>query len=379
MSTSEPTITDYTDASVPAVSEFMLRNFPDSPLKARPDYIRWRCFGHPRASAASASLLAERKGRLCGNLSLLPDRIHVNHAWHDAVWLYELFVEEQERRTLLGPLMVRTGMRRSEVALITGAAPKLERMLQALGWKHLAICRTFFWVRRPSRVLRMAADAADGQSRLRTLAGALKASDWIWRRVADIRGGYSRYAEAEVHVEEAESAPDDLGAVSQACSKAGLIITCRDPAILDWKFSARPAGRHVILHARARATGEIRGYLTAKLMMRPGVASWADVVDYVVYPGDMSTFQALVRGVQQKAAALDLDFVRCRCSLAAHTSALARTGWIDRTRRCIDDVFVTAKSPEVSAALEAGQWHLTALVSDRSDYGRDEWPGDPAG
>jgi len=70
----EPTIADFTEASMPAVSEFMRRvNFPDSLLKARSIIIRWRSFSHPLASAAKRVVTAEREGCLCGNLSL-PDR-----------------------------------------------------------------------------------------------------------------------------------------------------------------------------------------------------------------------------------------------------------------------------------------------------------------
>ena len=34
------------------------------------------------------------------------------------------------------------------------------------------------------------------------------------------------------------------------------------------------------------------------------------------------------------------------------------------------------KTPNLDQ-LAAQPWHLTALVSDRADYGRDDWPADP--
>jgi hypothetical protein len=375
MSSSEPAILDYSEDALRALADFLKASFPDSPLKARLDYIRWRNIANPLEGPASASVIASRGDRLCGNLSVLPDRICVGGEWKDAVWLYDLFIDEAERKTLLAARLIRTVMARNEVSLITGSTPQLERFYKALKWQHLSICRTLFWIRRPSSLLKMAAEATEATAKKRMLISALKPIDPLWKIAADRRSARAHVQQADLAVEEVSEAPEGLAEIVEACCAEGLITTQRDSSLLSWKLRDRPEGRHVILTARSLADGALRGYMAVKNMMRPGAATWAEVVDYVVKPQDSAAFHGLINGVQERARSLDLDFVRFRCSLPAHTSALRALAWIDRTRPVIDDVFAYAKKPDLRKALADGKWHLTAIVSDRADYGKDEWQG----
>ena len=375
--TIEPIITDYADGLLPSLRAFLHTSFPQSPLKSDPKYLRWRSVENPFTSAQSAWLVAVRENQVCAQLSVSPDRIYVQGSWREGVWLYDLFVAEENRGSLLALQLVQRTMKRNEIVLVTGSAAHLKRFYTALKWKHLEICQTLFWIRRPSRLLLMASDTGEQSSRLRMASVVLKPADPIWAKVMEVRVKIAKRSGDSIDISEATSAPEDLEEIVSAHCEAGTITTARDPEYLKWKFEGRPVGKHILLSARQAGDRKLLGYLALKLMKRSGGATWTEVVDYLVYPEDTVAFPALLQHAQRLAIALNLDFMRCRCSLPAHIKSLAAAGWVNRTRPIIDDVFVYAKRPEIREALQNAPWHLTAIVSDRSDYGKDEW-ADPS-
>ena len=97
--------------------------------------------------------------------------------------------------------------------------------------------------------------------------------------------------------------------------------------------------------------------------MRRGEARWAEVVDYLGDP------RGVTAEVVREALRLRLDFVRLRCSLPEHRAALRSPFWIAHNRPVIDDLLIYSKDARLQETLAAGRWHLTSIVSDRTDHG----------
>jgi hypothetical protein len=151
-----------------------------------------------------------------------------------------------------------------------------------------------------------------------------------------------------------------------------MVQPFRSSAHLTWKFTARPCGKHFTLVARERGSVRIRGYMVVKLMVRPGVARWADIADFVVRPDDYVAFSSLLNEAIRLAILQDIDFVRLRYIEGGQIPLGAKHVGI-QCERSVDRIAFHSNTPGVVLQLNRHSWALTALISDRIDHGGDEW------
>jgi hypothetical protein len=149
------------------------------------------------------------------------------------------------------------------------------------------------------------------------------------------------------------------------------VTTYRSAAILNWKFLGRPQGKHFVLAVRD-AHGALRGYAAVK-MMRRGDVRWGEITDVLAPPNEPEIFRTLLRASVRRCLSFDADFVRFRCSHPAQTALLRPPFWVRRNRPVIDDVLYWSRHADVIQAVKEGPFHLTSVVSDRTDHGRDEF------
>jgi hypothetical protein len=161
----------------------------------------------------------------------------------------------------------------------------------------------------------------------------------------------------------------DIAALLDRCG----VTQFRSAALLNWKFVERPIGHHQIFVLR-NSNGGLRGMLVVKWMAQTGVASWVEIVDYLVAPEDIAGFQELVRRATITTVAHGFDFVRFRLSRPEHLAVLVPPFWIDHQRLEDDSVFAFSHDKSLLDALGSSPWHATALVAHRAEPGRDEWP-----
>jgi len=165
-----------------------------------------------------------------------------------------------------------------------------------------------------------------------------------------------------------EEIPAGTAALEERLRPLFGVTTDRTAGVLDWKFSNRPHGSHFFVALRAP---ELEAMAAVKVMGR-GRARWAEVVDYLCDPSDGERFQKLMGSVVRASLELDLDFVRLRASAKAHLATLRKPLWVVRNRPVIDDLLVYSRDKQLVDELCASPWHLTTIVSDRTDHGADE-------
>ena len=361
-----------------SVLEFLARQFPDAPLKADGAYFQWRFGENPLGSSLSSYRLAVDQDTVLGQMGALRDRIQVNGAWHDCVWMVDLMLAHEYRGGLAPLRLFQSFMEQERLVLTTGAARHMLPMFQALGWNRRRIALTYYLPLRPGRLVKMAAELGRVPRWAQWAGPGLWASDRVMPSMYRWVSGWSRFRSDRVIVETLDEFATELDGPIQELVSAMGVTNYRSSALLEWKFSQRPLGQHTAWIARDRENGRVRGYLAAKLMRRQHVASWLEIVDYLAAPGDTTAFTSLVAKAYRMALDFKVDFARLRLSCPQHTVPLRPPWWIHRTTPISDEVFFYTKDAGLRDQLAQAPWHLTTLASDRTDNGRDEWPGGEA-
>jgi hypothetical protein len=237
-------------------------------------------------------------------------------------------------------------------------------------WDYREVAATYFAVRRPGPLLAVARDASETWPMLKPflpVAGlamtALQSARGIWREKLQANLEFSRL----------DRFGDETDDLIERTLPSLLVTSHRSSRFLNWKFNQRPQGTHFAIAARRNGRSRIDGYVAVKIMERRPHARWAEIVDFLVEPYDSIVFASLLDQATKVALDADVDFLRLRCSLREHRDLLKAPYWIHRNRPVIDGTFFRTDDAQLSQYLAAAPWHLTSLVSDRTDHGADEF------
>jgi hypothetical protein len=376
---SEIEIRSTTRGDIDRILGFYRDHFPDAPLLGQQDYFEWRFRFNHSASGIDNSVIALDDGKAVGFLGLVPDSLWDGAMWHDARWCVNLLIDPACRGGLTVLRMFQHAMRWPGVLLATGAGPHMLKLYQSLGWVHLPVVDTFYFIRRPTGLYRwVTAKQRRNHSSVslpRVVDAISRITDVPISRFADWRA--SRWGKSPLNVQPIQ----EFRCVQSLLEKSRLgstITTGREPDYLLWKAFKRPVGTCWAWRVAGEARDPALGYVIAKPMSWPGVANWMEVVDLLAFPSDPDFLSALFHAVLREAARWSLDFIRVRCSLDEHRQWFRSHGWIRKTMPVSDDIFCYSRDSDLLERVRRGPWHFTSLVSDRADYGRDEWPRDHA-
>ncbi len=352
---------------------FLRAQFPASPLKGDPSFFHWRFARNPLGSSLDHYHLAMENNRIAGQLGAIRDRIWANGRWLDCCWLVDLILAPEHRgaRSTAALRLFQAVMKKCPLLLVTGAGPKLFRFYKAMRWDYREVSGTYFAIRRPGPLLAVARDAGETWPMLRPflpLAGLAMTALQSARRV-------------RMGVEFELSRLDRFGEETDDLIERALpslpVTSHRSSLFLNWKFHQRPQGTHFAIAARRSGRPRIDGYMAVKIMERQPHARWGEIVDFLAEPGDSSVFRSLLDQATNIALEADVDFLRLRCSLREHRDLLRAPYWIHRNRPVIDGTFFRTEDAHLSRYLAEAPWHLTSLVSDRTDHGADEFAAHP--
>jgi hypothetical protein len=104
-----------------------------------------------------------------------------------------------------------------------------------------------------------------------------------------------------IHVEEIEQFGREVDAFDAALAPRLGISAVRDARYLNWRYTQCPTTRYRLLRAES-ATGALRGFLVFSLGWHGFRKEIAPIVDFLVAPGDLATWRALL-GAAARAAA----------------------------------------------------------------------------
>jgi len=352
---------------------FLGRVFAAYPHKSEPEYFDWMFGGNPLGPSLATYQLLLEGDRVVGQMGTIRARLRVGGEWVDSLSVVDLIIDPAFRGGLAARQLFKRAMASARLVFATGVAAHVVPIYNGLGWRRLTPSRSCYGVFRPSRLLALAGTTEGAPKLSGPVRRALGVADRVLPLARRAGALAHRRTAALADIEEVKrfepSWDAELSALLDQCG----ITEFRSAALLNWKFVDRPIGRHRILVLRA-SDGALRGMLVLKWMTRPTVARWLEVADYLVAPSDVDGFRGLARASLMIADEGDLDFVRFRLSHPAHVRLLRRPVWVDYTRPYNDDIFAYSCELGLLATMESSPWHLTALASDRSETGRDEWP-----
>jgi len=351
---------------------FLREQFRASPQKGDASFFNWRFTGNPLGPSLENYHLAIEGNRIVGQLGAIRDRIWAMDRWWDCCWLVDLIVAKQHRGagSTACPRLFREVMKKCPLLLVTGAGPKLFRFYKAMGWNYRNIASTYFSVRRPGPLLAVAKETGESHTPLESL---LPIAGWAMMALhACHPSPKHRFEFTLLH-----RFGDEVDRLAERVIPSLKVTSYRSANYLNWKFNQRPQGTHFVITARHNGGSDIQGYAAVKIMDRRPHARWAEVVDFLLEPGDSNVFAALMHQIAERTRQWDVDFLRLRCSLPEHGARLRAPFWIRRNRPVIDGTFFRAEDAQLARYLTEEPWHLTSLVSDRTDHGADEFIAQP--
>lgn len=362
--TAETTVRQATAEDEAAILRFLAHNLPDRDLLSTPEYYRWRHRSGPWGDAIGSSVLAFHDQEMIGYMGAICDRLWDGQRWHACHWLVNLWIVSQYRGGLECLQMLRSAMCSEEPLLATGIHPRMLPLYQSLGWHHVDSPRSFFFVMRPSALLRMARDSEEAGVR----GGWLPIARVADQCMAPIRLALCRQPSQATLGSVDYLATSEL--FKQRVSMLG-VSTDRGEEMLSWKLRNRPCGSISQISLWADS---LRGHLIVKEMERPGVARWLEVMDYML-DGNRpeEVLRHLLRRATRFAHQQDCDFIRFRMSHPPDVEAMRRQRWwIQARHRVSDDVFCYHSDNRLLRQIASRSWFITSWVSDRCDYGGDD-------
>jgi hypothetical protein len=112
----------------------------------------------------------------------------------------------------------------------------------------------------------------------------------------------ARWNPESVHVVEIERFGREVDALDASLASVLGLACVRDAAYLNWRYADCPTTRYRLLRAES-ASGRLRGYLVHGLGWHGFRKEIAPIVDFLVAPGDLATWQALLGHAARSAAA----------------------------------------------------------------------------
>jgi hypothetical protein len=351
---------------------FLREQFPHSPQKGDPSFFEWRFARSPLGSSLGCYHLAIENRRIVGQLGAIRDRLWAMDRWWDCCWLVDLVVAKEHRggsSTAVFRMFEHLLKKKCPLLLGTGAGPKLLRFYKALGFRYREIAGTYYSIRRPDRLRAFGDESGvDGP----VLKPMLPFGGTGLRALRAARDMLRRAPSEEMEFEHLNFFGTETDELIARLKPSFPVTPFRSAASLNWKFNQRPLGKHFVITARRKGHAGIDGYMAVKEMERPDRAHWAEVVDFLTARYDHAAMEGLIDRAEKEAAAAGVDFVRLRCSLPEHHGLLKAPFWVRRDREVFDGTFFRAENADLTRHLEEAPWHLTSLVSDRTDHGSDE-------
>lgn len=350
----------FEDSLWQPLQEFLQKCYPRSKFKADWNYFAWRFRNRPEGSSLDSYLLLLEDGKVAGQAGALRDRLWIGSRWHEVVWIVDLMVAPEHRNSLGAAQLVIAMKRLSPVVLVTGAGPHLRRFYESLGFRRVSVNRTLYLPLHPGKI---GGKLGLGWCKSGLLSFADRVLPGLFRQLANVK----TWAWSFRAVDSGDRVLRKLLSSLEGCMG---ITSPRYPATLRWKYEDRPYGRHELVLAEDRR-GRARAFGALRWFDRKGENRWIDLADFLVAPGDRASIRALAWETVRRGGMDGADFVRFRCPRSVKR-ALGRF-WLDRTRECVDEVFFWARDPVLGVEFSRGPFHLTGSVSDRTDFGSDEW------
>ncbi len=353
--------------------QFLREHSPANPQKGELSFFEWRYAKNPLASSLDNHYhLAIEKGQIIGQLGTIRDRIWALGQWWDCCWLVDLILAPAHRsphsEAALG--LFQAVMEKCPLLLATGAGPKLAPFYAAMHCDYREFAATYFAIRHPAAMLAITQNLENSGTLWGTLlpiAGpamsALQASHRAWHK----------YSGSAFEFKPLEKFGDETDDLIERVLPSLRVTTYRSAAYLNWKFDSRPVGTHFVIAARRKDYSRIAGYIVVKIMERHPHGRWAEIVDYLADPTDPKLFEGLLDHATCRAAEFHVEFLRLCCSLAQHRDLLNAPFWIQHNPTLMDGTFFKTSNAELANCLNQEPWHFTSLVSDRTDYGADEF------
>jgi hypothetical protein len=352
---------------VQRVLEFRQKNYPAAPEKADPQLFDWQFAQHPLGSSLDGYLLAWQGETLVGQLATMRDRLLVDCSWREVRWLCDLMVAAEERGGLAALRLLQAAMQRNELLLTVGAGPAMEPLYRSLGWQRREIAKTFYLPIRPRALLRMA--KATGREEeanldLKSLVAAV-AGGVLHRVLPGVVRKQQQHAQGVICEQPSKINGGVDSFLEHVVPQLG-ITPWRSSDIYRWKFVERPESDLLAWVTRDRGSSAIRGVLAARLVERPELAKWLEIVDYVTLPEDRSAFMAMLCAAMEAGLTQKVDFLRLRLSQPEHIKLLPSPWWREHTLPVTDEVFAWSGDATLLEKFSQQPWHLTSLVSDRA-------------
>jgi hypothetical protein len=114
----------------------------------------------------------------------------------------------------------------------------------------------------------------------------------------------ANWREESIHVEEIERFGGELDRLDASLARKDVWACVRDARHWNWRFPDCPSTRYRLLRAES-ASGALRGFLVHGFSWHGFRKEIAPVVDFVVAPGDLSTWRALLGEAARAAAAFE--------------------------------------------------------------------------
>lgn len=112
----------------------------------------------------------------------------------------------------------------------------------------------------------------------------------------------ARWPEGDIEVEEVERFGAELDRFDAALAPAMGIAAVRDARAWNWRYAACPTTRYRLLRAHG-PRGELRGFLVHGLSWHGFRKEIVPIVDFVIAPGDLAAWRALLRDAARAGAA----------------------------------------------------------------------------
>ncbi len=364
-------IVEWSESWHDRVLRFRTRVFPDNPLAGDDAHFRWRFLESP-GGAPPLTMLAVEGEEILGQWAGIGGRVWAaGRAW-PVTWMVDLVVAPEHRDTMAAMALFRAAVHSGRTLLATGVPADLLPFYEVYRWRRIPVGGSYYAVVRPGPLLRVAEPGPSavptGQLPPSWAAPLLPLADRLGppiRRARTLLGGRDP-------VVLLERVPDTVDALWSRLRDQLAPSPLLSAGALRWKLEGRPCGRHELLGLPG-PDGQLRGLAVLKLRARRDAARWGELAAVLVDSDDGRGFDLLLAAAERRALALNLDFLRLRCSLPWQQRRLRSPAWLRRDRPPIDDLFVFDKDQDTADALAGPAWHLPGLAADIVDTGRDEW------
>ena len=358
-------LTEYLPSHRDGLFRFLRRNFPNSPHKANDAYFDWRFARSPLGNSLDKYALLLEGSEVIGQAATIKDQLQIGRNWFDCVWLMDFIMDEAHRGGLGAVRLVRRIMQTNDIVLVSGAGPHMIKFYTSLKFRKIPTNRTWYIPLHPGAMVAATRPMPTWSKPL------LWAADQVISPVQNLLSKRLKI-NSDITIEPGHVESAAMASILDANYLQGVVTNQRSVPLLSWRLEQCPVGQRRVIFARNNKTGDVVGYAALKWFDRPNTWKSIEIVDWIVPPNSPDVWQSIVYYAVQQAANEGLDFVRIRANetLMKNMAPLLAK---DVTRESVDEIYVWSRSPEIADTFTKGPFFFTGLVSDRADYGADEW------